>query len=51
MKTAIITSIFALTVTTYAAEFHVATNGKDSNPGTPADTLLVLPSFNPFEAI
>jgi hypothetical protein len=33
MKTPVITTIIALTVTAYATEFHVATTGKDTNTG------------------
>jgi len=44
MKMAIFTfsGIIALAVATHAAEFHVATNGKDSNPGAQAAPLRTI---------
>jgi alpha-N-arabinofuranosidase len=44
MRTAIVTvaGIIALAVAAQAAEFHVATNGQDSNPGTQAAPLRTI---------
>ncbi|MGE5607819.1 MAG: DUF1565 domain-containing protein, partial [Bacillota bacterium] len=44
MRTALMTvaGILAFAVATWATEFHVATNGKDSNPGTPGSPLRTI---------